>query len=72
MGITTGEKIRVLMKRRNMTLQGLADLTGQSRQNLSNKLRKDNFSDNDLKKIAEVLDCSYEIQFKMNDTGETI
>ena len=52
MGITTGEKIRVLMKRRNMTLQGLADLTGQSRQNLSNKLRKDNFSDNDLKKIA--------------------
>lgn len=72
MGITTGEKIRVLMKRRNMTLQGLADLTGQSRQNLSNKLRKDNFSDNDLKKIAEVLNCSYEIQFKMNDTGETI
>jgi len=72
MGITTGEKIRVLMKRRNMTLQALADLTGQSRQNLSNKLRKDNFSDNDLKKIAEVLDCSYEIQFKMNDTGETI
>ena len=57
MGITTGEKIRVLMKRRNMTLQALADLTGQSRQNLSNKLRKDNFSDNDLKKIAEVLDC---------------
>ena len=72
MGITTGEKIRVLMKRRNITLQALADLTGQSRQNLSNKLRKDNFSDNDLKKIAEVLDCSYEIQFKMNDTGETI
>lgn len=72
MAITTGEKIRILLKRRNMTLGKLAELTGQSRQNLSKKLRMDNFTDNDLRQIAEVLNCSYTVQFKMNDTGEII
>lgn len=72
MAITTGEKIRILLKRRNMSIGKLAELTGQSRQNLSKKLRMDNFTDNDLRQIAEVLNCSYTVQFKMNDTGEII
>ena len=37
MSISMGEKIKIVLKRRNMTLGELAEITSQSRQNLSNK-----------------------------------
>ena len=43
MPITIGEKIKIILGRRNMTLAQLAELTGQSRQNMSNKMSRDNF-----------------------------
>lgn len=72
MPLTMGEKIKVILKRRNMTLGELAEKTGQSRQNLSNKLNRDNFTEKDLKEIATALDCTYLASFTMNDTGEAI
>lgn len=72
MPLTMGEKIKVVLKRRNMTLGDLADKTGQSRQNLSNKISRDNFTEKDLQSIAEALDCTYTASFTMNDTGEVI
>ena len=67
-----GEKIRVVLNRRNMTLGELADRTGQSRQNLSNKMKRDNFTEKDLREIAAALNCTFKTEFVMNDTGETI
>ena len=55
MNLTMGEKIRVILKRRRMTVAQLADLTNQTRQNLSNKLTRDNFQEQDIKVIAEAL-----------------
>jgi transcriptional regulator with XRE-family HTH domain len=55
-----------------VTLTELAQKTGQSRQNLSNKLNRNNFSDKELKEIATALDCTFEPLFKLNDTGEEI
>lgn len=55
-----------------MTLGDLAEKTGQSRQNLSNKLSRDNFTEKDLLEIASALDCTYHASFLMNDTGEVI
>ena len=52
MPLSMGEKIKVILKRRNMTLGDLADKTGQSRQNLSNKMGRDNFTEKDLRTIA--------------------
>ena len=72
MPLTMGEKMKVILKRRNMTLAELADRIGQSRQNLSNKMSRDNFSEKELYEIAKALDCSYEAHFVMNDTGEEI
>lgn len=72
MSLTMGEKIKVILKRRNMTLGDLAEKTGQSRQNLSNKLSRDNFTEKDLLEIASALDCTYHASFLMNDTGEVI
>ena len=72
MNLTIGEKIRVMLKRRGMTVAQLADLTNQTRQNLSNKLTRDNFQEQDIKTIAEALNCEYEAYFIMKDTGEKI
>ncbi|MDR1135738.1 MAG: helix-turn-helix domain-containing protein [Clostridiales Family XIII bacterium] len=70
--LTMSEKIKVILNRRNMTLAQLSELVGQSRQNLSNKVNRDNFTERELRIIAEALNCSFSATFKMNDTGEEI
>ena len=72
MPLTFGEKIKVIMGRRGLSITDLARKTGQSPQNMSNKMSRDNFSEKELKEIAAVLDCTFETVFKMNDTGEEI
>jgi transcriptional regulator with XRE-family HTH domain len=72
MPLTFGEKIKIIMGRRGVTITDLAKKTGQSPQNMSNKMSRDNFSEKELKEIATVLDCTFETVFKMNDTGEEI
>lgn len=72
MRLTMGEKIKIIAKRRNMTISQLAEKTNQSRQNFSNKLSRDNFTEKELYGIAEALDCTFEANFLMNDTGEKI
>lgn len=72
MNLSTYEKIMVVLKRRNMTISELAEKTGQTRQNLHNKLKRDNFQEKELQAIAKALDCKFESFFVMNDTGETI
>ena len=72
MNLSMGEKIRVILKRRGMTVAQLADKTGQTRQNLSNKLARDNFPEQDIKAIAAALDCDYEAYLVMKDTGEKV
>lgn len=71
-GLTTSEKIKVVLKRRGMTLGDLAEKTGQTRQNLSNKMSRDNFSEKEITQIAGALDCDYEAYFVMRDTGDKI
>ena len=72
MELTTAEKIKLLMRRRGLTLGELADLTGQTRQNLSNKMTRDNFQEQDIRAMAEALDCEYEAYLVMKDTGERV
>ena len=72
MAITMGEKIRIILGRRNMTISQLAEKTGQTRQNMSNKMARDNFSERDLIAIADALDCTFDAHFIMNDTNESI
>lgn len=65
-------KIRILLIERNMKIKDLASQLGYSGNNLSNKLRNDNFSEKELKAIAEILDCDYNATFTMRDTGKII
>lgn len=72
MALTAREKIKIILSRRNMTQAELADKTKQSRQNLSNKMSRDNFSEKELVTIAEAMNCTIKISFIMNDTKEEI
>jgi transcriptional regulator with XRE-family HTH domain len=72
MPLTAGEKIKVILRRRNLTLAELAKKMGQSQPNMSNKMSRDNFSEKELKEIAATMDCTFETTFRMNDTGEEI
>ncbi len=46
-----------------MTVGDLADALGKSRQNMSNQLNRDNFQEEDLRKIADVLNCTVDVVF---------
>ena len=72
MPLTLGEKIKIILNRRGLTMAQLAEQTGQSRQNMSNKMSRDNFSEKELYEIANALNCTFEAGFIMNDTGERI
>ena len=72
MKLSTGEKIRILLGRRDTTVTELAAKLNTTRQNLSNKLTRNNFMESDLEAIAAALDCTFESHFVMNDTKEEI
>lgn len=67
MPLTMGEKIKVLLNRKEMSIQNLAENLGQSRQNLNTKIKNDNFSEQDLHKIAKALDAKFEGFFFLED-----
>ena len=72
MGLSVSEKIKIVLKRRGMTMGALAESTGQTRQNLSNKMTRDNFHEKELREIADALGCDLEINLIMRDSGEKV
>jgi len=67
------DRIRILLiKRGNISEAELARRLGISPQNLNNKMKRDNFTEKDLQAIADVLDCTFSVSFKLNDTGEEL
>lgn len=72
MQLTASEKIRIILKRRNLTITALAAKIGTSRQNLNDKLARDNFTEKDIQQIAAALNCSCETIFTLNDTGDIV
>ncbi len=71
MPLTMGEKIRIVLRRKKITISDLSDMIGTSRQNLTNKLNRDNFSEQELIEIATALECRFE-GFFIFDDGENI
>ncbi len=65
--LTFGEQVKVILSRRGMTIKELAemieDATGKkmSRQNLTQKLGRDNFQEQDMRMIAEILGCPFQL-----------
>lgn len=70
--LTTIEKIKLITERRGLTNTQLAEQTNMTRQNLSNKISRGDLRESDMKKLADALDCTLEINFIFNDTGEKL
>ncbi len=68
----TSDKIRILLIRRNMKVKDLAQVLGCTQSNASQKLKRDNFSEEELNTIAEALNCTYRSAFVLKDTGEEL
>lgn len=67
MEMSVAEKVRIIMKRVNMTMGDMAEATSQTRQNLSNKMNRGNFSEKDIHAMANAMGCTVEIQFTLPD-----
>ena len=66
-------QIRILLiKRGNIPESELARRLHTSPQNFHNKMKRDNFRDDELQAIADALDCDYTVSFRLRDTGEVI
>ena len=64
------EKIRLVLAKKNKSKAWLAEQLGWSTSNLYNKFKRDNCSEKELIEIARVLDCTFEANFVLNDSGE--
>jgi transcriptional regulator with XRE-family HTH domain len=60
--LSFGEKMRVIMKRRGVSVQDLADRLGVSRQNVNQRLNADRFTLDDMEKYAAAIGCGIEIE----------
>ena len=64
------EKIKMIMVKRDVSGADLADTLGCSRQIVWRLLKEDNWNEEQLKKIADRLNCELEINFRLKDTNE--
>lgn len=65
-------QIRVMQALKNLDNTQTAVLIGTSRQNFSNKCKRNNFTINDLQKISNALGFDMEIIFTDRETGKKI
>lgn len=66
------EKIKIVLLKRKSSVKALSEILGCSGANVSNKLRRDNFSEQELQQIADALNCDFEASFILRDTGEKV
>ena len=65
MNLTFGEQVKIILGRKGMTIKQLAEevekYTGKpmSRQNMTQRLGRDNFQEQDMRMIAEILGCKF-------------
>lgn len=66
------KKIKTILLERDLSIKELSALLGYQGSYLYNKLSKDKFTEEELCRIAEALNCEYEGVFTMRDTGKKI
>lgn len=71
--LTFGEQVKIILGRKGMTIKQLAELieekTGKkmSRQNLTQRLGRDNFQEQDMRMIAGILECPFHLSIMSGD-----
>ena len=69
--MNVSEQIKILCIRSNISVYELARRVGTSPQNFNAKLKRETFTVSDLEKIAEVVDCTFERSFVL-ENGDKI
>lgn len=70
--MSMAKKIKTILLMRDMTIKQLSCKLGYNGAYLYNKLNRDRLTEEELKTIADALDCDYEGIFTLRDTGKTI
>ena len=70
--MAAAKKIKMLLVEREMTLTDLSKLLNKSLSTMSGKMVRDNFSEKDLKQIADILNYDYEAVFTDKETGKRL
>lgn len=81
MNLTFGEQVKIILSRKGMTIKQLAEevekYTGKpmSRQNMTQRLGRDNFQEQDMRTIADILGCKFtlsimEMETEVSHVGE--
>lgn len=72
--LTFGEQVKIVLGRKGMTIKELAEMIEQrtdkkmSRQNLTQRLGRDNFQEQDMRMIASILECPFRLSILGEDT----
>ncbi|HJC91318.1 MAG TPA: hypothetical protein H9695_10135 [Candidatus Mediterraneibacter excrementigallinarum] len=74
--LTFGEQVKIILGRKGMTIKELAETiearTGKkmSRQNLTQRLGRDNFQEQDMRMIAAILECPFQLSIMGGETAK--
>lgn len=77
MNLTFGEQVKIILRRKGMTIKELAERVEQytgkpmSRQNMTQKLGRDNFQEQDMRLLAKILGCELTLSI-MEPTEEPV
>lgn len=75
--LTFGEQVKIVLGRKGMTIKELAETiekeTGKkmSRQNLTQRLGRDNFQEQDMRLIASILGCPFQLSIMSGEITES-
>lgn len=67
MKLTFSEQIKIILKRQGKTVQDLANLLNTSLQNINQQLKRDNFKERDMQRIAAAL--GYDVYIEVTEAG---
>ena len=70
--MSMAQVIRAAMKKQGVTVSQLSRQLGCTTQNISGKMRCDNFRESELQEIAAASGCRFEGRFISEETGKTV
>ncbi len=70
--MSMSKKIKAILLERDMTIKELSGKLGRDASYMYNKLARDRFTETELKKIANALDCDYDGIFTFRENGKQI
>ena len=76
--LTFAEQVKIVLSRRGMSIKQLAEMvethTGKpmSRQNMTQRLGRDNFQEKDMRIIAEILGCSFHLSILDDEVADNV